>query len=80
MGNILYLATTGEDPTTRVYVSQLPIGITTPELEEVFGFYGSFLRVNHVTKLMHGRRIDTVVCLCSRMASFREVPWTATDL
>ena len=31
------------DLTTRVNVSQLPIGIIVPELEEVSGFYGSFL-------------------------------------
>ena len=47
-----------EDPTTRVYVSQLSIGITAPELEEVFSFYGTILKVNPVTKFMHGRRID----------------------
>ena len=44
---------------TRVYVSQLPIGINEIDLREAFSFYGELLEINYVTKLMYGRRIDT---------------------
>ena len=47
------------DPTRRVYVSQIPIGVTESELEEVFGLFGTLLKVNPVTKVMHGRCINT---------------------
>ena len=47
------------DPTRRVHVSQILIGVTDSELEEVFSFFGTLLKVNPVTKVMHGRRIDT---------------------
>ena len=47
------------DLKTRVYISQLPIGITLLELREVFAFYGEIVEVNYITKVIQGRRIDT---------------------
>ena len=45
------------DLKTRVYISQLPIGITPLELREVFAFFGEIIEVNYITKLIQGRRI-----------------------
>ena len=47
------------DLKTRVYISQLPIGITPLELREVFAFFGEIVEVNYITKVIQGRRIDT---------------------
>ena len=43
----------------RVYVSQVPLGITELEFREVFSFYGDILEVTRLTKILHGRMIDT---------------------
>ena len=45
------------DPLTRVYVSQLPIGILPAELKEAFAFFGEISEVNSITKIIH--HIDT---------------------
>ena len=47
------------DLKTRVYISQLPIGITPLELREVFAFFGEVVGVNYITKVIQGRKIDT---------------------
>ena len=41
------------DPLTRVYVSKLPIGILP-----AFAFFGDISKVNSITKIMQGRRVD----------------------
>ena len=43
----------------RVFVSQLPIGITEQEIESVFSKYGEIISIHQVTKFMLGRWIDT---------------------
>ena len=57
-----HLPITREDPKTRVYLSQLPIGITPLELREAFGFFGEIAEVSYVTKLIHGHRAVLYVC------------------
>ena len=44
---------------TRVYVSQLPIGISDIDLRGVFSFYGELLEIRYIIKYIHGRHIDT---------------------
>ena len=43
----------------RVYVSQLPTGISELEIRQVFSFYGNILGVQAITKVLHGQKIDT---------------------
>ena len=47
------------DTRIRVFVSQLPIGVTEQEIESVFLKYGETISTHKITKLMYGRRIDT---------------------
>ena len=47
------------DTRTRVYLSQILIGITSQEVKEALEYYGDIDQVNPVTKLLHGHRIDT---------------------
>ena len=42
------------DLKTRVYISQLPIGITLLELREVLAFFGEIGEVNYITKVIQG--------------------------
>ena len=43
------------DLKTRVYISQLPIGITPLELREVFAFSGEIVEANYITKVIQSR-------------------------
>ena len=43
----------------RVYISQLPIGITHLELKEVFSFYGDIMDITFLSKIIHERKIDS---------------------
>ena len=47
------------DTRTKVYLSQIPIGITSGGIKEALAYYGDILKVKLVTKIIHGRRIDT---------------------
>ena len=44
---------------TRVYLSQMPIGITPAEIKEALSYYGDILQVNPVYKIFYGHRFDT---------------------
>ena len=47
------------DPRIRVYLSQIPIGITTDEIKSALKENGDIVEVNLVTKVLHGCRFDT---------------------
>ena len=47
------------DPTIRVFVTQLPLGISSDQIRFVLDHYGEVLTVQQVTKFMFGKRIDT---------------------
>ena len=40
-------------------MSQVPLGITELEFREVFSCYGDILEVTRLTKILHGRMIDS---------------------
>ena len=42
-----------------MYISHLPIGITRLELKEVFSFYGDIMDITVLSKIIHGRKIDS---------------------
>ena len=44
---------------TRVYLSQIPSGITPAEIKEALSYYGGILQVNPVYKILYGHRFDT---------------------
>ena len=46
------------DPTIRVFVTQLPSGISSDEIRFVLDHYGGVLTFQPVTKFMFGKRID----------------------
>ena len=50
---------TRRDVRKRVYVSQVPLDITELEFREAFSFDGDILEVTRLTKILHGRKIDT---------------------
>ena len=43
----------------RVYIPQLPIGISDLDISEVFAFYGNILEFQYIAKMLYGRKIDT---------------------
>ena len=48
-----------EDPSIRVYVSQLPIGIDLREIYGVLKFYDIVKGINKIEKVIQGRKVDT---------------------
>ena len=42
-----------------MYLSQLPIGITSKEIQDVLSYLGDAIEVNPVTKVLYNRRLDT---------------------
>ena len=70
-------------PLRRVYVSQLPIGVTIQEIGEVFKYYGHIVDIKPILKQYHGRDLDsgdrvvvydqifvnTILCLSERLES-----------
>ena len=40
-------------------MSQIPIGITPPEIKEALSYYGDIPQVNPVYKILYGHRFDT---------------------
>ena len=45
-------------PRVRVFIADLPIGITNEEIENVFKQYGSILNIASIHKVLYGRKID----------------------
>ena len=41
-----------------MYLSQLPIGISSKEIQGVLSDFGEIVEVNSVTKVLYNRRID----------------------
>ena len=45
-------------PRVRVFIAELPIGITNEEIANVFKQYGSILNIASIDKVLYGRKID----------------------
>ena len=63
-----------EDPSIRVYVSLLPIGINLGEIYEVFKFYGIVKGINKIEKVIQGRKVDTGDRVIIFAKIFRNIP------
>ena len=47
------------DTVIKVYLSQLPIGVTSNEIQDVLSYLDDIIEVNPVTKVLYNRKIDT---------------------
>ena len=78
----------------RVYVSQLPIGVTIQETGEVFKYYGHIVDIKPILKQYHGRDLNsgdrvvvydqifanTILCFSERLESVCKLQRSNTHL
>ena len=63
-----------EDPSIRVRVSQLPIGIDLGEIYKVLKFYGIVKGINKIEKVIQDRKVDTGDRVIIFAKIFRNIP------